>query len=218
MHSPLASPRVPSVHVPKVPDVAVNGFLAYPVSHKVPCLVLIIQQVPPHKLFPGGLIALARHLLPPGQFLYAFEREDVALFPAPWTVVGNRHFVVVGRLPRSETIGRGGVRRGFRVRVRKGGADAPSDTTDSLTIHRRGTVGVCVVETRGVFGVPYGRSVSVQEGQYTRDADGRALPPREWFRSGRVHFYRRHEALGTRFKRCLHRARHRRVESTDALV
>jgi len=166
----------------------------------------------------AAFIALARHLLPPGQFLYAFERDDVALLPAPWTVVGNRHFVVVGRLPRSATVGRGGVRRGFRVRVRKGGAGAPSDPTDSLTILRRGTVGVCVVETRGVFGVPYGRSVSVREGKYTRVADGRALPPREWFRSGRVHFYRRHEALGTRFNLCLHRARQRRVESTDASV
>jgi len=87
--SPLAPPCAPNVHVLKVPDEAVNGFIAYPVSHKVPCLVLIIQQASPHELSPGGLIALARHLLPPGQFLYAFERDVVALFPhrGPWLAI-----------------------------------------------------------------------------------------------------------------------------------
>ena len=50
----------------------------------------------PHKLSPGGLIALVRNLLPLGKFLYAFKHDDAARFFAPWTVVGNRHFVMVG--------------------------------------------------------------------------------------------------------------------------
>ena len=47
---PLALPRAPNFHVPKRTDEAVNGFLVYPVSHKVPWHVLIIQQAPLHEL------------------------------------------------------------------------------------------------------------------------------------------------------------------------